>query len=320
MISLARDKKKKIFLICFSLFYVALIVVASFYDLEISKAMADVKAGKYYSDNMFARFFEVAGELPVYFVSSFAVGVLASNIPRGLKKGIGIALQFLAMFVLFGILLFCSFRVFKNISEMTESFSLKDPLIILSEFLLAGLLFVIMIFSVHSLEEKTRKSLLKFAFIAVLTALLSQISVQGIKLFWGRARYRTLAFANDFDMYSPWYIPQGKKYLMEKYSYLALGKDAYCSFPSGHSCSVATLVALFAIPVDSTEGGKVKKIFIYTVCSVAIIIVMISRMVMGAHYLSDVLFGTGFTLLSYAFANFIFKKTVAKRGRMKNEP
>lgn len=54
--------------------FVCLLVIASFFDLEISKALTkgSLKAGEYYSDNEFALFFEVAGGSVVYLLGGIA--------------------------------------------------------------------------------------------------------------------------------------------------------------------------------------------------------------------------------------------------------
>lgn len=312
--------KKTIFYICFALAYVVAFALASVYDFRISQAIADIKTGEYYSDNLFGRVFAVIGEMPVYAVSSFAVSVFYANVPETYAKKMQIFLKALCLAITFGVLFFGFNRMFKNISNLTNSFDRRHVAIILAEVFLAAAVTLLVWYVVYRMKPETKRALLKFAFVAVVTCAMTEIIVHGIKFFWGRTRFRTIAYAGgDADMYTAWYLPQGKRNLIEKYKTLGLGKDAFASFPSGHSCSAATLITLFAIPKCLDSVDKTKKRALYSFAVLFTAIVMFSRLVMGAHYLSDVLAGTGSTILSYIFSNFILKKIIAKYNRNGNE-
>ena len=78
------------------------------------------------------------------------------------------------------------------------------------------------------------------------------------------------------------------------------------SFPSGHSFSSAGIYTSFAY--------NIKKLWAYIVAEVLIILVMISRMVLGAHFFTDVvagyLIGTGFVFLYYFVESKIENKKI----------
>ena len=61
---------------CVAVFLCAFIL-ATFYDYQISEAIARLSQGEYLSNNPFGRFFEVVGEVPMYLVGAFAVSNLA---------------------------------------------------------------------------------------------------------------------------------------------------------------------------------------------------------------------------------------------------
>ena len=130
--------KKTIFYICFALAYVVAFALASVYDFRISRAIADVKTGEYYSDNLFGRVFAVIGEMPVYAVSSFAVSVFYANVPETYAKKTQIFLKALCLAITFGVLFFGFNRMFKNISNLTNSFDRRHVAIILAEVFLAA--------------------------------------------------------------------------------------------------------------------------------------------------------------------------------------
>ena len=51
---------------------IALMALGTFFDLSISKGLADVGKGEYFSYNHFANFLEGAGELPTFILLGFS--------------------------------------------------------------------------------------------------------------------------------------------------------------------------------------------------------------------------------------------------------
>ncbi|MCK4781264.1 MAG: phosphatase PAP2 family protein [Candidatus Lokiarchaeota archaeon] len=107
-----------------------------------------------------------------------------------------------------------------------------------------------------------------------------------IKLLWGRVRFRDLA--SGFVDYTPWFLPQG-----------ITGNK---SFPSGHTAMGWMFLPLL-ITVKDRKNTDAVKILAYILILGWGLFVGLSRIVVGAHYASDVLFSTGFaaitTLLLY---------------------
>ncbi len=106
--------------------------------------------------------------------------------------------------------------------------------------------------------------------------------VQPIKILWGRIRFRELA-ANYSD-FTPWYLPQGI--------------NGNQSFPSGHAAMGFMLLALFVFFADRAFYQRVILKGIIISWAIA---VCISRIVIGAHFTSDVLFGAFAMIISYLF-------------------
>jgi len=131
--------------------------------------------------------------------------------------------------------------------------------------------------------RKYRKISGIISFLAIINPLLF---VQLVKLFWGRVRFRDLA--PGYTNFTPWFIPQG-----------ITGNS---SFPSGHTAMGWMFLPLL-VGVEKKEWKNPIKII--TVISVLGwgLFVGLSRIVVGAHYASDVLFSTGVaaiaTLLLY---------------------
>ncbi len=106
--------------------------------------------------------------------------------------------------------------------------------------------------------------------------------VEPLKILWGRIRFRDLA--ENYSNFSAWYIPKG-----------ITGND---SFPSGHAAMGFMLIALF---VFFTDKSFYKRIFLKGIILSWALTVCASRVVIGAHFTSDVLFGAFAIIISYLF-------------------
>lgn len=118
-----------------------------------------------------------------------------------------------------------------------------------------------------------------FGIITVWTGTIAFILVQVLKIVWGRIRFRTLT--PDYSDFSPWYLPQ-----------MAGGS----SFPSGHVFMGWMLLPLLLLFVHRSTAMR------WLVLAFLIawgLLVGAGRIIVGAHYASDVLFSTGFCLLPF---------------------
>ena len=106
------------------------------------------------------------------------------------------------------------------------------------------------------------------------------IFIQMIKIFWGRLRFRELnSFQSDF---TEWYLPQG-----------ITGSE---SLPSGHAAMAWMLLPLIIL---LPKKNKIAKMFTAGLIVAWGIAVPLSRVVIGAHYASDVLFGSFIMIISF---------------------
>ena len=99
------------------------------------------------------------------------------------------------------------------------------------------------------------------------------IFIQMIKIFWGRIRFRELnSCQSDF---TEWYLPQG-----------ITGSE---SFPSGHAAMAWMLLPLILLLSEKSKAVKISAAGLIIAWGIT---VPLSRVVIGAHYASDVLFGS----------------------------
>lgn len=132
---------------------------------------------------------------------------------------------------------------------------------------------------------------LAVAGIAVMAVQLSVVEI--MKYLWGRVRFRDLLAAGSYDSFTPWYIINGI--------------NGNKSFPSGHTGGAAMSFLAMFLPYISKSAYKHKQLcffvpFIYT-CTVAV-----TRLIMGAHYLSDVAMGGAVGMLTVVIAMAVLDK------------
>lgn len=103
-----------------------------------------------------------------------------------------------------------------------------------------------------------------------------------LKIFWGRIRFRDLA--DNYSDFTPWYWPNG-----------ITGNQ---SFPSGHAAMSFMLIVLFVFFMDKPFY---KRIILKGLVISWGLAVCASRVVIGAHVSSDVLFGAMIVIVTYLF-------------------
>ena len=101
-----------------------------------------------------------------------------------------------------------------------------------------------------------------------------------IKILWGRIRFRDLS--QDYSDFTTWYIPNGI--------------NGNQSFPSGHAAMGFMLLALF---IFLGNKSLLIRIILKGLIFSWAIAVSISRVVVGAHYTSDIVFGSFIMIISY---------------------
>lgn len=301
-------KKNLKYLIIFGVLII-LLILGSFFDLQISKLLADLEPNQYYSKNIFAVFFEIFGEMPIYIVPSIALGCLYSSIrtTQKISKKLKIIAYVLIVVALLGLNYYGSHKLLKYLSIHICAINNKSFLEVLFGIWFSAL----WVYLSSKIKSKNLKAVVICSLIVVLTAIFSQVIVQLVKPLFGRARYRLMNITGDFSEFSNWYqINIGKKVSLEQLQ-LGAEADGYKSFPSGHTAGAGVVFALMAIPVFFNVKPSTK--IIINLCTLLFVaIVAFSRIVMGAHYLTDVTMGAIITMASYLLALFIVTKLTQK--------
>lgn len=235
----------------------AALITASFVDLKLDMLLNN-------PNNAFALWFEATGEMPARLVCVFGGAVLFFFAEKEILRIIGLIVE-IGGSAYFGY--YISYYLFLD--------RYKIPFGVL--FGLGVGFFVLYLGRYISVPEKMKKPLviLAIAGIAIMFAEISIIEV--VKALWGRVRFRDLLKANSFDAFTAWYIPNGV--------------NGNKSFPSGHTCSAAMSYLIMLFPFLNKEKWYKRSWLCFLVPFVFTSIVAFTRLVVGAHYLSDVTMG-----------------------------
>ena len=137
----------------------------------------------------------------------------------------------------------------------------------------------------HRYDKRLVGKLIRMMLFIIAVLILTGI----VKFYFARPRYRTTLAGYEDVGFRPWYSPgHGAEALAQKFG---CDINAFRSFPSGHALLNASAVCMF--PMLSQVFPKLPRR--NTVLAAAGVIwtfaVMLSRIVLGAHYLSDVSIG-----------------------------
>lgn len=243
------------------------LIIGTFADLSISKLI-------YSPESWFPKLFELIGETPGMLIGLFCCSLLIITRDSSSKV--------LSIIQLIG------FSILMILFSLMTSFMLFHYLGIKSGFGLIALssIFIIVAFFAASKLDTTQKAAIRrAAFIGIFLILFAIISVNIIKVLWGRQRFRSMQ--DDMTVFTHWYNRQT----------FASGEE-FKSFPSGHSANSAVIMWITLLPtfIKSLKG---KETILKTIAFGWILCVMASRIMAGAHFLSDVTVGTFCTFAGF---------------------
>ena len=304
------------------------LVVSLFLDLPITQ-------GLYAPTNLFGQIGEMSAEIPAYLILIFACALIFRFHPHFKNKiadvfltiGIGMVTLFVSYYGGSHFLKLLN-RVTCRVGE--NAFPAYFKLIYGMAFLGLGAPWAWLV-SKNSAKEAFVFGLFVLALYASLL-----VTMQGLKMLWLRPRYRTLValFGEEaagsywkpvwsingwwsFSSYSPEALgPATVNNAMASLGISQWGKEEFYSFPSGHTMN---FIGAMSICMVSSFAPKLKgkEIYVRIGFYVLGVCVALSRIVRGAHNLSDVTFGFllgtfGFDMISTYFLPFLEKVTNKK--------
>lgn len=327
-------KSKTIIAVClFVVVLVALLLVASFCDFDISKIMTkgSLEEGEYISHGFFAVAGESFGTTPIYIVVACCMGIMFWFCLKVItKKPLAIVGAVVA-----GVLIVVAWWFFtKDIvgylfehagNQAGNAVSYADVYefrhaagVRVVEVLVALVIGALTVFAFKGIKAEHLKKLAWMVLAIVVAALVANLLVMIIKKPVGRMRFRAInsdlgqALINGHQVkgFTPWYIANGQpsKDIINAFVANYPGSsDAFQSFPSGHTCSAGMSYALIMLPYAIEFKHKKLAKTLCWICPIVITaLVATARIVAGAHYLSDVTMGGTIAFVCMIIAMEIF--------------
>jgi len=249
------------------------------WDLQIANALYVGKS------TPFGDFFAAFGELPAYFLLHSAGIILWVH--RGKRT------KFQSIFLLLGSLALILLGIFGEFCEYRESMPqtrLADAVIV-----------TVILFAANTaqtlflLRSVSKDDAVRFVMMVLCVVAVSMLAANLVKIPWARPRIQFLR-EEPSAAFVPWYRPGDP----QKAEFMARGvkADAFRSFPSGHvTTAAASLLYFLLITFHRFFDGKGRLILALSVLWTAL--VAVSRMTLGAHFLTDVVTSWLFVLILF---------------------
>ena len=254
-----------------------LMIIGSIWDLPISKFLYPGR------ESSFGQFFAAFGELPAFLAMTSAGVLLFVNRARLRKSWNVLFVAASAVLVLGGLGL--------SIHEATDNVpALPLWVAALVTVFTAALCAVLLLILTDGCQMKT---LLRFICVLAFVSIGTMLLINVIKIPWGRPRMRLLVETGNESYFMPWW----KLGISLKSKLVADGvsSDEFRSFPSGHTgCAACAMLTILLPTLGKRLRGKERLCLCIGLAWT--LIVAVSRLMMGAHFLTDVTAATLLTL------------------------
>ena len=278
------------------------LVLGSFFDLQINQALFD----RY---NGFGLTISSFGMIPGYGALAFLGGALFSIAfynKNTFNKWLRLLLMALGIIAAGAMVYFLGTDLFG-----VNGFDKKN--IYWLGFVIMGLvvcgLFVFGFLLGKKNENKYMWIAILIIFLAMLIALVPGVTL--LKKIMNRPRYR-IAVAEGYVSFHNWWEPfKDRDVLINAYPNI-LTKEEFKSYPSGHAgATMMSVIFLSYIPLLNKKWMKYQTLLFY-IGFVWTLLVMFARLIVGAHYLSDVCTGALIILIFYYISNEIIMRKLFK--------
>lgn len=237
-------------------------------------------------NNPICRTISAVGELPAFLL--FVAAGVTWLVRRGRRK------RWVEWFSLAGGLCFIaggSVLTFLSFREDLPGASVADCAVFSGIFLAAALAFGLFL-----TRNASRADCFRLIFTVLFAGAFAMLAVNLIKYPWSRPRVLLLS-ADEAVAFSPWWQPRGFGD--------GFRSDGYRSFPSGHTAMAACSLLFTLFPALNQRFEGRGRLFLLISC-LWTALVALSRMTVGAHFLSDVAISWLFMLLMYRLSVLLF--------------
>ena len=277
-----------------------LTVFGSIWDFEIANA---IYIGQTPSENLFGILFSYIGIIPTFVGWSFlgaSIACLSKKQIEDTKKRRWLMALAILLFVL-SFFYFCNTLYLSNANAFKVHFAVAYTVGIAVIGAAARL--------GYRLSKKSADSeLLNKVLFLTAVSLVTLLMISTTKELMCRPRFRFVLAMDNEDYFRSWW--QSGRSIRE-----SLGADAvtdeFASLPSGHSAYSMFAIFLFPALADYVRGLKQYKNRLFALGFLWWAVTALSRLTVGAHYLTDVTIAGLVTILAYIMAFLV--KRCAKR-------
>lgn len=303
-----KDMKRRLHLFIAGGILLIGLILGSFFDLQINQFLFD----RY---NGFGLAISSFGMLPGYGTLAFFGGALFAVTFKNKSFKLWARIIFYVLTVaLIGVPIYFLGRDVFNVNGF------ENPSIYWLGFVIMGVLVVPITWFGYFLGKKNENPkmwliIIIFA-VAIFMALVPGTTL--LKSIFHRPRYRIAVFEGYVEFHE-WFRPCKEYKDIISGSLGNLTKEEFKSFPSGHSsATMVSTIMLASIPLLNKKWIKWQPLLFW--CGFAwTLLMMFSRMLVGAHYLSDTCVGSLLTIVFFYIANEIIIRNFLPKEEVKEE-
>ena len=184
---------------------------------------------------------------------------------------------------------FCTTLYVSNLNAFKVHFAVAYPLG-------SAILFVAAYFG-YKLSQKSEDSeLLKKTLFLVAISLVTLLIISATKELMCRPRFRFVLAADNIEYFKNWW--QSGREIKTSLG-MGIESDEFASLPSGHSAYSMFAIFMFPALSEYIRGIQKFRIYLFGLGFAWWVITALSRLTMGAHYLTDVTIAGLVTILAY---------------------
>lgn len=264
-----------------------LMVAGSLFDFEISSALYPGK------ESSFGQFFAAFGELPA-FLALICAGALLFAHRSCLRRDWNVLYLLGSGGLVFG-------GIFLSVHEATDNVPALPAGVALLVTVFFGALCAMALLALSSGAQG--KTIIRFVLTLVFVCVGTMVAINLVKVPWGRARMRLIVSTGNASYFTPWW--KAGSALKNQLVASGVSSDEFRSFPSGHTACAACAMLLALLPTLCKRlRGKERRLGLLGVLWTAV--VAVSRLMMGAHFLTDVTMAWLITLGLTALGVYLF--------------
>lgn len=271
----------------------ALLLIGTVADLSIAEAI-------YNRDSAFGEFFAIVAMVPIWTLVPMSAGLMFGALITQFGE-----LSKIWRVICLGLQIFGIYAAYERTSGFYGSRHLHGlPFPALVYIVIAAFMLATALGAYAS--RKYPEAVLMAAIVGIVAVGGGRLLLDSLKDMWGRQRFWTMD--NAAAQFTAWYMPQ-----FPDAERMAEMGDKIKSFPSGHSFGGISVLWLSMFPAFLGFCKENRKawsngVAIFALCFWSL--VMVSRLILGEHFLSDVSMSAIIFLIAFILSNAVVDKVI----------